>query len=200
MATTEREVLTRERIVATAQQLLCDEGLDAVSLRRLASELGVTAPALYAHVESKAALLSELGDAEFALLAGRLRSVAAESTDPLEQIRAQSRAYVAHALERPALFQLMAVFRPAWVDQPAATELAGASEAFEVAAEPVAAAIQAGRINGRDALLASLTIWSAAHGVATVLLSRPGLGPELEGELVDSVVDAVVDGMAARST
>ena len=197
MGAAQREVLSRERIIATAQQLLAAEGLDAVSLRRLASELGVTAPALYAHVESKAVLLAALGDAEFALLAERLRAVAAASSDPVEQIRAQSCAYVEHALARPALFQLMAVFRPAWVDQPAATELEGASAAFEVATEPVSAAIAAGRITERDVLLTSLTIWAAAHGVATVPLSQPGLGPELEGALIDSVVDAVVTGLCA---
>lgn len=50
--------LTRPAIVAAAIGLLNDEGLDGVSLRKLAGRLGVRAPSLYWHFPDKAALLS----------------------------------------------------------------------------------------------------------------------------------------------
>lgn len=57
---TQREPLTRERIVEVAGELADAEGLDAVTMRRLADELGVEAMSLYHHVLDKDALLDGL--------------------------------------------------------------------------------------------------------------------------------------------
>ncbi|HEY8478963.1 MAG TPA: TetR/AcrR family transcriptional regulator C-terminal domain-containing protein [Spirillospora sp.] len=53
--------ITRERIVTTALELLNDEGMDALTVRALASRLDVGAPALYWHVRNKQELLDEMG-------------------------------------------------------------------------------------------------------------------------------------------
>lgn len=57
-----RPGLTREAILATALAIGDDDGVDAISLRRVAHQLGVTAMALYRHLESKEALLDGLLD------------------------------------------------------------------------------------------------------------------------------------------
>lgn len=49
--------LAREEILAEALRLIDAEGLDALSMRRLARELGVEAMSLYHHVENKDAIL-----------------------------------------------------------------------------------------------------------------------------------------------
>ena len=49
--------LSRERILAAGLALADADGLDAVSMRRVAGELGVQAMSLYNHVENKDALL-----------------------------------------------------------------------------------------------------------------------------------------------
>ncbi|MFD0683989.1 TetR/AcrR family transcriptional regulator C-terminal domain-containing protein [Actinomadura fibrosa] len=52
--------LERQEIVRTALRLLDEVGLDGLSLRRLARELGVQAPALYWHFASKQELLDAM--------------------------------------------------------------------------------------------------------------------------------------------
>ena len=54
--------LSRDAILDRALALADAEGVDAVSVRRLARELGVTPMALYWHVDDKSALLHALGD------------------------------------------------------------------------------------------------------------------------------------------
>jgi TetR/AcrR family tetracycline transcriptional repressor len=49
--------LDRETVVTTALRLIDENGLEALTLRKLASELGVRAPALYWHVKNKRELL-----------------------------------------------------------------------------------------------------------------------------------------------
>src|SRR5687768_17449668 len=57
------EPLSRPRIVAAAIDLIEREGADAVSMRRIAGELGVGVMSLYNHVPNKAALLDAVAEA-----------------------------------------------------------------------------------------------------------------------------------------
>ncbi|ALX66035.1 TetR/AcrR family transcriptional regulator C-terminal domain-containing protein [Microbacterium sp. XT11] len=52
--------ITRERIVTAALELLDDQGMDDLTVRALASRLGVRPPALYWHVRNKQELLDEM--------------------------------------------------------------------------------------------------------------------------------------------
>ena len=61
-AAASRRALSRELIVATALDVLRAEGMDAVSMRRVASELGTGPASLYAHVAGKDELLDLLYD------------------------------------------------------------------------------------------------------------------------------------------
>ena len=53
--------MTRADIVQAALDLLDEKGIDAVTVRAVATRLGVKAPALYWHVENKQTLLDEMG-------------------------------------------------------------------------------------------------------------------------------------------
>ncbi|MEO6396684.1 MAG: TetR/AcrR family transcriptional regulator C-terminal domain-containing protein [Devosia sp.] len=55
--------VTRDDIVHTAIQLLNEVGLDGLTLRRLATELGISAPTLYWHVRDKRSLLDLMAEA-----------------------------------------------------------------------------------------------------------------------------------------
>jgi len=61
-----RPLLSRDQIVSAALGLADSEGLEAVSTRRLAAELGVTGPSLYNHVGTKEELLDDVADAVLA--------------------------------------------------------------------------------------------------------------------------------------
>ena len=58
-----RPQLTRRRVVAAAIELADREGIESISMRRLAQELGVEAMSLYTHVRSKNDLLDGMADA-----------------------------------------------------------------------------------------------------------------------------------------
>ena len=62
MARPRQSLLTRQRIVDAAVALADAEGLEAVSVRRLATELGVRGPSLYHHFATKAEILEAVAD------------------------------------------------------------------------------------------------------------------------------------------
>jgi TetR/AcrR family transcriptional regulator, tetracycline repressor protein len=57
-----REPLTRERIVAVALRVMDEEGLEAVTMRRVGRELGVEAMSLYNHVADKDDILNGIAE------------------------------------------------------------------------------------------------------------------------------------------
>ncbi len=62
MARPRKPLLSRDRIVTTAAALVDAEGLEAVSTRRLAAELGVSGPSLYNHFRTKDEILDAVAD------------------------------------------------------------------------------------------------------------------------------------------
>lgn len=193
---TERPPLRRELIVATARDMIRAGGLHSLSLRRLAGRLGVTAPALYAHVSDKSDLLRAVAEVEFDTLMARFAAV--RTSDPVERLRAYNRAYVDHARERPELFEVMFLFPPDVGTEvlPEGVELPAATKAFTMALAAVEEAVAAGRLGGGDPLVIALTLWTAAHGAAAARrLSL--LPPDLDEQLVDEVIDRLLRGWSA---
>ncbi|MFG2842133.1 TetR/AcrR family transcriptional regulator [Kitasatospora sp. NPDC048296] len=75
MARPRTPLLSRERIVAAALRLIDEEGLDALSTRRLATELSVSGPSLYNHFATKDELLdavvdSVIGEVDLSMFSG----------------------------------------------------------------------------------------------------------------------------------
>jgi len=68
MARPRKPLLSTDRIVQTARELVDREGLAAVSTRRLAAELGVSGPSLYNHFRTKDEILEAVADSVSALV------------------------------------------------------------------------------------------------------------------------------------
>lgn len=66
MVSRDRTPLTRERALVTAMTIADADGLDALTMRRLASELGVEAMSLYHHVANKDDILDGMVESVFA--------------------------------------------------------------------------------------------------------------------------------------
>ncbi|MFC9685988.1 TetR/AcrR family transcriptional regulator C-terminal domain-containing protein, partial [Streptomyces sp. NPDC056948] len=81
MSTERREPLDRRRVADTALRLLNEAGLDGLTLRAIARELDVKAPALYWHFKDKQALLDEMATEMYR------RMVAGASLDPADTWR-----------------------------------------------------------------------------------------------------------------
>ncbi|HUW03507.1 MAG TPA: TetR/AcrR family transcriptional regulator [Acidimicrobiales bacterium] len=186
------EVLTRTRIVDAAWSVLDQDGLDAVSLRRVARELDVTAPALYAHIDGKNDLLTAVGDLEFEQL--RTRIEPPDAATPLRAIEAMVGGYVQFSIDRPNGFQLL--FQPTWDrqdEQVGGVRQEQIIELFEQSVDTVRHAVKAGTFRDVDPHLTGFTLWSVAHGIARGL--RLGYDSYAPATIVSQVVDTLANGL-----
>jgi AcrR family transcriptional regulator len=190
------EPLSRRAIIDATRAFITDEGLDAVSLRRIGARLEVTAPALYAYVSDKRDLLAAVAQEEFDQLISAFEAVTDD--DPVARTRAYCRAYVAHARANPELFKTMFLFQPdLGVGEPPASGSPSATAAFELPAAALREAIDAGTFRPVDPLLASLTMWVAVHGITDMVLMGFAVNDAFIDELVESTVDTLLRGFAA---
>lgn len=102
-----RMQLTRERIVAAAADLIEREGVTAISMRRIAADLGCAAMSLYNYVPSKEALLDAV--AEYVM--SGIQVEVAPDADWQDQVRAQARAFRQIARAHPRC-TMVVVSRP----------------------------------------------------------------------------------------
>jgi len=188
-----RPPLTRAAIVAAARELLVSDGLDAVSLRRIASHVGVTAPALYAYVTDKFDLLRAIATIEIEALAGRLD--AAPGNHPVDRLRGLADVYAGYAQENPAIFRAMFLTRPELTTRPANGQPALVTLVLDRVRRAVEATAAAGGISTEDVELTALTYWTALHGAVVTLVAGPRLPAEEAAALVGSVADAVLAGL-----
>lgn len=184
--------LTRDLVIATARAQLERDGARQLSLRAVARELGVTAPALYAYVRDKSDLLAGVAEEHFEGLVRRFEAV--DDPDPIERIRGLSRAYLDHARSSPALFGLLFRYPPTAI--PGSEAFPPATRAFDLAARTTQAAIDAGLLTVNDAAEAGTVMWCAVHGVAEVVLMGFADGDAADA-LLDQVVDTVIAGQVA---
>src|SRR5882757_4472386 len=104
----ERERAERERlIVKAARELAESEGWDAVTTRRLATEIEYSQPVLYSHFKGKDAIMAAVAVEGFADLAAELRAARTSVADPRQALAAVCSAYAAFAERRPALYDAM---------------------------------------------------------------------------------------------
>jgi AcrR family transcriptional regulator len=97
--------LSRERILDTAAALADAHGIEAVTMRRLADELGVEAMSLYHHTPNKAAILDGLVDLVFTEVAGALQPTEGSWVQQLRQRILTARSVLLRHPWAPALIE-----------------------------------------------------------------------------------------------
>ncbi|RSM86330.1 TetR/AcrR family transcriptional regulator [Kibdelosporangium aridum] len=157
----------RETLLQATLQLIEADGIGAVSLRQVARTAGVSPRAPYHHFPDRAALLTALSDEGFRRLAVVLTEARAAAATPTEALESILNAYVTFAKTNPAYFRLM--FRPELKQSHKSESGMEAGEAaFGVLVDTVdeCLATKAARAADKDVL--AITIWSLAHGYATL--------------------------------
>lgn len=151
----------RRVLVETTLVLLSEQGADALSIREVARRAGVSPMAPYRHFPEKDSLLAAVAAVGFERLRNRLMEGAA--AEPERGLETQTTAYVAFAIDAPALFRLM--FSPRVEgDYPELIEMR--EGAYDALRSSVAAS--APETEDLEGLL--LAHWSLMHGLASLVL------------------------------
>jgi AcrR family transcriptional regulator len=187
----------REEIIIAAKKLLAQAAsADDVPIRAVADAVGVTAPSIYLHFADKQELLAAVVADVFRELDEEMLSAGAGETSPLGRLRAYGLAYVHFAIAHPEHYRL-AMLEPCPVPM-AEVDRVLQSSAFAHFNATIVECIEAGIFAGADPLATTFDLWSAAHGVAGMLIVKGYLPFGTVDEFADRVLCAAALGHAAR--
>lgn len=172
----------RQLIIATARGLAETEGWDAVTTRRLSTEIEYSQPVLYKHFAGMDQLAAAIAVEGFGELAAASRAARLDAITPADALARVATAYIDFARDNPAVYDAMfaraTTLRFADPDTPA--EL---NTAFDELRDVVAAIA-----DGRDPDALTEVLWAALHGQVT--LGRTGrVRPGHESERLRLLVD-----------
>lgn len=161
----------RNALVGTATRLVEERGSAALSLREVATRIGVSPSAVYRHFRDKDALLVAVALDAFAALHAAFPQTADDAAPGAARVTAASRAYVAFALAHPELYRLMlGAHRPR---DPAL--LAAGLETLAVFRRLLAAMLGADA-DDPDVMRRVVAGWSLVHGYIMLRLEGPLAG------------------------
>src|SRR5262245_7289836 len=96
---------TARALLDAAERIVDADGVDAVSVRRVAREIGTSTRAVYSVFGSKEALLAALGQRAFEILERELEALPATS-DPADDLIRAGLMFRRFAVEHPSLLQI----------------------------------------------------------------------------------------------
>ena len=187
---------TRERLLETAARILAEEGIAALSVRRLAGDAGVSTRAIYSLFSGMPAVLTALFRRDADGMVRRHEEVP-KTADPVGEIALLAQAYRQGALDQPDLYALRFERRTSPVAF-APEDVAYAMRSFDRVQDAVVRAIEQRRLRDRDPALMTRQLWAVVHGLASLEL-RGALGPPVEADKAwQSTVHAVTTGLFGR--
>lgn len=185
----------RDEILDATTELLMETGhAKAVSIRGVAQRVGVTSPSIYLHFADKDALLDAVCARYFERLDEEMQRVAAGQTSTIEVLRAQGLAYVRFARQTPELYRIATMGEG---NPGSDVDMTLASSAFVHMRTTIERLIEEGVYPPGDSTAAALELWTAAHGVAALLIAKPYLPWGDVEEFTDRVLRSICLGYIA---
>ena len=154
----------RDALIEAAVKAIAEQGVDALSLRSLARDVGVTHAAPYRHFETRNHLLAAVAEAGFKLLHAQMLPVL-QGPDMREAFRAAGGVYVRFAVEQPGYYQVMYGPTRLTAGYADGIDMLGPRDMpqYEELVEPLCD-------DGSDARAATIAGWAIVHGIATLVV------------------------------
>lgn len=169
--------MTRDALIRACAEIIAEDGLASLSLRKVAERVGIKAPSIYVHFANKEALLAEASRHASAALGDCLRQ-GCNGESPRDKLISTAMGYLRFAHAQPSLFALFFMELPSV--RRSLDDLPEADSPYGFLIERVTDYLGGPR-DGIEFL--AFGIWSLVHGAAVLRQThlRDFSGPIVEG-------------------
>src|ERR1700712_2357266 len=167
--TDEEVAQSRAEVCRVAEGLFASHGVEGVTMRQIAAELGWSSTTAYRYFKSKEEILAAVRAAAFNRFCDVIEQATRSSPDPRRSARSVGKAYLDFALENPDAYRMM--FDVADADVTGNAPLAQAfARSLRSMVAYVAPLVEVGALRGDPQALGQM-LWAAAHGLVMLRLS-----------------------------
>ncbi|GAP12742.1 transcriptional regulator, TetR family [Longilinea arvoryzae] len=160
----------KNALIQAGIEILAEEGVGGLSLRKAARRAGVSHAAPYAHFADKQTLIAAIASDGHARIHERIEKVLADHPeDPLRQLVGAAWAYVQFGLEAPAHYKI--TFSGAIQDEHGHPEFMEISQRNMQVLKAIVERCRAAGImdsGGMDAELQAVSLWGLIHGLVSL--------------------------------
>jgi AcrR family transcriptional regulator len=170
----------KNALIKAGVEILSKEGIEGLTLRKVAARAGVSHNAPYSHFPDKQSLIAAISTEGFKHLYEELgAAMAAYPNDPKKQLQLGAWAYVQFAMKNTDTFKIMfSGVLEKEKDYPAFVEIS--HNTFGRVVSVVHACQQAGLLNSTAPEMMAVTVWGQIHGIISLVL---------EGQISHTVLD-----------
>jgi AcrR family transcriptional regulator len=181
MRSPEEVETVKQKILETALDLMCEDGFDSLSMRKLAARIGMTAANIYNYYGNKDELYLVIQTNGFNMLVSLFAEIAGLHCGPDEKIRKMMRAYVNFGTGKPDYYEIMfsrntpkyADYRGTPMEDVATIEKQTALKVADIACRTIQEFNSPGyMISDDDAHYLTILAWSTLHGMVNLYNSR----------------------------
>ncbi len=159
----------RRALLQAAVRTIQARGVDALTLRAVGEQLGVSRTALYRHFSDKSALLAAVAQEGFRTFTLALLEAWNSAPGTVAGFDAMGDAYVRFAVQHPSYYRVMFGGVVAGHGGMSADGDEGA-HAFQVLVDALVSLQQRGLVRDDDPLSLARFIWSGVHGLAMLII------------------------------
>ena len=185
----------RQRLCDLALKAFAEQGVEGMSLRRLAAAAGCSRTTPYRYFKNKADILAAVRQSEFQRMADQTERVARSESDPDKRLVALARAYLNFAMERPDAYRVM--YSVNQKDEQRYPELVRQiKRTQQPMVNAVHEAIEMGSVHGDPMNIVHL-LWAGLHGIISLYLSdKLHMGRNIE-ELAEVMIRSLSRAIAS---
>ncbi len=185
----------RARILAAAEELFVHEGYENVSMRKIAERIEYSPTIIYHHFRSKGELLTVLLEGYQAQLLSVMEEIYGRGDGPITTLRNGMRAYTDFGLANPSFYRLSFMSPPEFAADSYLLSGSKGAELFLKLRGSAEVCIRQGLFRRMDVDLAAQILWTANHGVTSLLLSNPNFPWVERGALIDQTIECAINGL-----
>ncbi|MGE5645615.1 MAG: TetR/AcrR family transcriptional regulator [Acidobacteriota bacterium] len=182
----------RQQILDAAREVFVTEGYESVSMRKIADKIEYSPTTIYLYFKDKAELLNCLCE-EILMRLGQEIEKTPPAPEPIAQLKQGMRVYINFGVNNPH------DYRVAFMTSPRAdpSQRPVSRRVFGYLRQDVARCIEAGKFRPVDLEMAAQVLWSAAHGITSLMVTHPGFPWVDQERVIDEAIDNAVRGLIA---
>jgi len=184
----------RNAILEAAWDLIIAEGVQSLSIRKIADAIEYSVPVIYDHFENKDAILLEFTRRGFVILKSDLEVAKAKHESPADQLKEMALKYWEFAFNNREYYQLMyGLGMPSCDTVKKVPELQAYSG---LVISTIQDAILTGKNPGTNAFLKFHTYWSIMHGLISInMMGNVNSSEEMNRLVLDDAISGFIKGL-----
>jgi AcrR family transcriptional regulator len=182
----------KQKVVKTAMKLFIKDGIENVSMRKIADKIEYSPGAIYSYFKDKGEIIHAIHNEGFEKLYALQKSLD-NISNPYERLAKMGRLYMDFAFENPDYYDLMFIAKGVGEKIIEKNEWDAGQRSYDYLRNTVKECIEQGYLAESDVDAATFAVWGFVHGMAALIIrGRCVMMPE---EVIKQIVEGSLSFM-----